>query len=312
MRTGRASAVRTCAATGVRSAARTVGASTRTGRATRWPRWKLASERTIVSPAASRSSATPVRAARTTGCRPCRTIAASRCGRLTAFAILPTSKTSARSSTRVGGETSAPKTRTPIRRKPRIGPTPPPWSSASLTAAPQSASTPRLTGFSRHSCPPAVNVTGTSARALARRSSFARASPVVSPPTLMPSILTPAAIRSDEPAKTNPSTAPPTAKTIASTPSRCASSALERLRRRLRTRTGPVPASTRKTGSVAASSEGRSWRAWLAAGARWSFRGKDAGSARSRGLRARRRTPPRSEQRVPAAQPSFRQGLRQT
>src|SRR3954466_8755016 len=44
----------------------------------------------------------------------------------------------------------------------------------------------------------------------------------------------------------------------------------------------------------------------LAAGARWSFRGKDAGSARSRRLRVRLRTRPRGEQRVPAAQPSFR------
>ena len=47
----------------------------------------------------------------------------------------------------------------------------------------------------------------------------------------------------------------------------------------------------------------------LVAGVRWSFRGKDAGSARSRRLRARLRTPPRGEQRGPAAQPSFRQTL---
>ena len=99
--------------------------------------------------------------------------------------------------------------------------------------------------------PPVVPAGGEGRRAPPRarwraRSSFVRASPAVSPPTLTPSILTPAAIRSGEPAKTNPSTAPPTAATIASTTSRCASSALERLRRRLRTRTGPVPASTRK------------------------------------------------------------------
>src|SRR3954470_15940222 len=47
----------------------------------------------------------------------------------------------------------------------------------------------------------------------------------------------------------------------------------------------------------------------LAVGARWSFRGEDAGSVRSRRLRARLRTPPRGEQRVPAAQPLFRQFL---
>src|SRR5689334_20669475 len=168
----------------------------------------------------------------------------------------PTSKTSARSSTRVGGETSAPKTRTPIRLKPRIGPTPSPWLNASFTASSQSASTPRLTGFSRQWRPAAVNVTGTSDSAAARRSSFRRAWPAVSPPTSTPSILTPAAIVLGDPAKIKPSTAPPTAATIASTTSRCASNALERLRRRLRTRAGPVPASTRKARSLAAAPAG--------------------------------------------------------
>src|SRR3989442_12767853 len=47
----------------------------------------------------------------------------------------------------------------------------------------------------------------------------------------------------------------------------------------------------------------------LVAGVRWSFRGKDAGSARSRRLRVRLRTPPRGEQRGPAAQSVFRQVL---
>src|SRR3954463_13336909 len=47
----------------------------------------------------------------------------------------------------------------------------------------------------------------------------------------------------------------------------------------------------------------------LGAGARWSFRGRDAGSARSWKLRARLRTRPRGEQRVPAAQPLFRRAL---
>jgi hypothetical protein len=43
----------------------------------------------------------------------------------------------------------------------------------------------------------------------------------------------------------------------------------------------------------------------LVAGACWSFEGKDAGSARSRRLRARLRTQPPGEQRVPAAQRYF-------
>ena len=86
IRTGRASAVRTCAATGARSAARTVGASTRTGSATR-PRWKPARACTIVSPACSRSSTSPVRAGTTTGRRPRRTIAACSCERFTVFAM---------------------------------------------------------------------------------------------------------------------------------------------------------------------------------------------------------------------------------
>src|SRR6266508_4188305 len=47
----------------------------------------------------------------------------------------------------------------------------------------------------------------------------------------------------------------------------------------------------------------------LVAGVRCSFRGKDAGSVRSSALRARPRTPPRSEQRGPAAQTVFRQTL---
>src|ERR1043166_7018473 len=47
----------------------------------------------------------------------------------------------------------------------------------------------------------------------------------------------------------------------------------------------------------------------LVDGARWSFRRKDAGSARSRRLRVRLRTQPRGEQRVPAAQPPFRRVL---
>src|SRR5438034_552849 len=40
----------------------------------------------------------------------------------------------------------------------------------------------------------------------------------------------------------------------------------------------------------------------FAAGVRWSFRGKDAGSARIRPIRARLRTRHRGEQRAPAAQ----------
>ena len=47
----------------------------------------------------------------------------------------------------------------------------------------------------------------------------------------------------------------------------------------------------------------------LVAGVRWSFRGKDAGSARISSIRARLRTPPRGEQRGPAAQTAFRQAL---
>jgi hypothetical protein len=47
----------------------------------------------------------------------------------------------------------------------------------------------------------------------------------------------------------------------------------------------------------------------LVAGVRCSFRGKDAGSVRSRRLRARPRTPHRGEQRGPAAQTIFRQTL---
>src|SRR5437763_5395027 len=45
----------------------------------------------------------------------------------------------------------------------------------------------------------------------------------------------------------------------------------------------------------------------LVDGARWSFRGKDAGSVRTWKVRARLRTRPRGEQRVLAAQPVFRQ-----
>ena len=46
-----------------------------------------------------------------------------------------------------------------------------------------------------------------------------------------------------------------------------------------------------------------------ALGVCWSFRGKDAGSARSRRLRVRRRTPPRGEQRGPRASAVFGQTL---
>ena len=45
------------------------------------------------------------------------------------------------------------------------------------------------------------------------------------------------------------------------------------------------------------------------AGVRWSFRGKDAGTVRSRRLRARPRTPHRGEQRGPATPPTFRRAL---
>src|SRR6185503_15125070 len=47
----------------------------------------------------------------------------------------------------------------------------------------------------------------------------------------------------------------------------------------------------------------------LAAGARWSFRGKDAGSVRTWKVRARLRTPHRGERSVPAAQTVFRRAL---
>jgi hypothetical protein len=47
----------------------------------------------------------------------------------------------------------------------------------------------------------------------------------------------------------------------------------------------------------------------LVAGVRWWFRGKDAGSARISQIRVRLRTPPRGEQRAPAAQTVFRQTL---
>ena len=47
----------------------------------------------------------------------------------------------------------------------------------------------------------------------------------------------------------------------------------------------------------------------LVAGVRWSFRGKDAGSARIDEIRVRLRTRPRGEQRGPAAQTVFRQAL---
>jgi hypothetical protein len=47
----------------------------------------------------------------------------------------------------------------------------------------------------------------------------------------------------------------------------------------------------------------------LVAGVRWSFRGKDAGSRRISPIRGRLRTPPRGEQRAPAAQTVFRQTL---
>ena len=43
----------------------------------------------------------------------------------------------------------------------------------------------------------------------------------------------------------------------------------------------------------------------LVAGVRWSFRGKDAGSVRIGVIRARLRTPPRGEQRGPAASEYF-------
>ena len=49
----------------------------------------------------------------------------------------------------------------------------------------------------------------------------------------------------------------------------------------------------------------------FAVGVRWSFRGKDAGSARI-GIRARLRTRPRGEQRGSTAQSAFRQGLLNT
>jgi hypothetical protein len=47
----------------------------------------------------------------------------------------------------------------------------------------------------------------------------------------------------------------------------------------------------------------------LVAGARWSVRGKDAGSARMNDIRARPRTQPRGDQRDPAAQPVYRRAL---
>ena len=47
----------------------------------------------------------------------------------------------------------------------------------------------------------------------------------------------------------------------------------------------------------------------LVAGVRWSFRGKDAGSARISEIRARLRTRPRGEQRGPAALTVLRQTL---
>ena len=47
----------------------------------------------------------------------------------------------------------------------------------------------------------------------------------------------------------------------------------------------------------------------LVAGVRWSFRGKDAGSPRISSIRGRVRTPPRGDQRGPAAQTVFRQSL---
>jgi hypothetical protein len=47
----------------------------------------------------------------------------------------------------------------------------------------------------------------------------------------------------------------------------------------------------------------------LVAGVRWSFRGKDAGSPGSEQLPGRLRTPPRGEQRGPAAQLTLRQTL---
>ena len=50
----------------------------------------------------------------------------------------------------------------------------------------------------------------------------------------------------------------------------------------------------------------------LVAGVRWSFRGKDAGSVRISAIRARLRTPPRGEQRGPAAQTVLRQTLLRT
>ena len=144
IRIGPESAVRTWATAGSRSAAVTVGRSSTTGSETGRPRSKPARAWTIAAPAIALSSARPVLAPTIAGRRALRTIAASRCGVPTARVIRVSSTRSACFQTRVGGVTSAPKTRTPIRRRPRKGAKPWPSRSASLTAAGQSASTPRL------------------------------------------------------------------------------------------------------------------------------------------------------------------------
>src|SRR4051812_46991798 len=109
-------------------------------------------------------------------------------------------------STRMGGVTSAPKTCTSRRLKPRRGPNPSPCRCAVSTAAFQSGSTPISTGRIGKRFPRARKTTGASARRADRRSRSVLASVASRPPTSTPSIVTPPASFVGEPAKTRPRT----------------------------------------------------------------------------------------------------------
>ena len=251
IRTGFERAVRTCARTGCRSTALTSGTST--GPAARpAPRAGTpASARTIAARAAARSSPLPVRPGTIAGCTPCRTTAASRCGMVDHAAHPGELEAERALENRVGGVTSAPKTLTPIRRRPRSGETPSPSRRRRVDRGVPVRLDAEVRRAQAPGRPTAVKTTGTCDTASAWRSSFADASPAVRPPTSTPAICTPAAIRSAEPANTKPSTAALPTPTIASAATRLSISVRERPRRRLRTRTPLVPASTRNPSSVA-------------------------------------------------------------
>ena len=208
-RTGSESAVRTWPRTGWRSAALTFGGSTCTGSATRAAAGSRRARARSSSAAAARSSTRPVLPAHERGPQtPAARWPRLECGRsITRLDPAELVAGASARSTECGGVTSAPKTRTPIRREAaERRRSRRPGRMAALTAASQSAWTPRFARRSRQLWPAAVKTTGTlrdRARAGARASRSPR--PDVSPPTSTPAIFTPAATRSGEPANRNPS-----------------------------------------------------------------------------------------------------------